>query len=167
MATYRVPTADRMRQLGAALGAACRAGDVIALVGDLGAGKTTFTQGLAQGLGVPADTPVTSPTFTLVNEHRGGRVPLVHVDLYRIERESELEHVGVWDLYRGEQVVAVEWFDRFPQAAPKEYLELRLWPAPGGGDVREVEAIAHGASGERLRAAFERAAGDQGVEAAR
>jgi tRNA threonylcarbamoyladenosine biosynthesis protein TsaE len=143
-----------MRQLGAGLGAACVAGDVIALVGELGAGKTTFTQGLGEGLAVPATTPVTSPTFTLVNDYRGGRLPLVHVDLYRLEREADLEHVGVWDLYKGDQVVVVEWFDRFPNAAPRQYLELTLRQTGVGGGGRVVTSVAHGRSGARLQAAL-------------
>ncbi len=143
---------ERMTALGAALGAACTDGDVIALVGDLGAGKTVLAQGLARGLGVPEAVPITSPTFTLINEYRGGRLRLHHVDLYRLEREAELEHVGLEDLYREGSVVAVEWFDRFPRHAPREYLELRLERVPGRDDVRHVTAVAHGAAGARLHA---------------
>ena len=139
-----------MAALGGKLGRACAAGDVIALVGDLGAGKTVLAQGLARGLGVPEDVPITSPTFTLINEYKHGRLPLFHVDLYRLEREAELEHVGLWDLYRGEGVVAVEWFDRFPQLAPRELLELRIQRLPGRDDARRVEVLSYGAAGRRL-----------------
>jgi tRNA threonylcarbamoyladenosine biosynthesis protein TsaE len=150
--------ADQMVKLGEKLGAACAAGDVIALVGDLGAGKTVFAQGLARGLGVPLDVPIPSPTFTLVNEYKHGRVPLYHVDLYRLERQAELEHVGLWDLYRGEAVVVVEWFDRFPQVAPRELLELRIQRVPGRDDARQIEVIAHGAAGTRLARALSQGA---------
>ena len=143
-----------MHALGVLLGAACAPGDVIALVGDLGAGKTVFAQGLARGLGVPADVPITSPTFTLVNEYRNGRLPLYHVDLYRLERAAELEHVGLWDLYRGDGVVAVEWFDRFPQLAPREWVELGIRRIEGRDDARHVDIVGHGASGQRLAAAL-------------
>ncbi len=143
-----------MAELGVKLGGACAAGDVIALVGELGAGKTVLAQGLARGLGVPADVPITSPTFTLINEYKHGRLPLYHVDLYRLEREAELEHVGLWDLYRGEGVVAVEWFDRFPRLAPRERLELHIGRIPGRDDARRVEIIAHGAVGTRLARAL-------------
>jgi tRNA threonylcarbamoyladenosine biosynthesis protein TsaE len=123
-------------------------------VGDLGAGKTVLAQGLARGLGVPDDVPITSPTFTLVNEYTHGRLGLHHIDLYRLEREAELEHVGLWDLYRGDGVVVVEWFDRFAQIAPREWLELRIRRVPGQDDARVVEVVPHGAAGERLARAI-------------
>jgi tRNA threonylcarbamoyladenosine biosynthesis protein TsaE len=150
VATIEVVGPERMAQLGARLGAECRAGDVIALVGDLGAGKTVLAQGFARGLGVPEDVPITSPTFTLVNQYEHGRLLLHHVDLYRLEREAELEHLGLWELYRGDGVVVVEWFDRFPKIAPTEWLELRIGRVDGRDDARRVDIIAHGAAGERL-----------------
>jgi tRNA threonylcarbamoyladenosine biosynthesis protein TsaE len=148
--SIEVVGAERMAELGAQLGKACRSGDVIALVGELGAGKTVLAQGLARGLGVPDDVPITSPTFTLVNEYQHGRLTLHHVDLYRLERAAELEHVGLWDLYRGDGVVVVEWFDRFPEVRPRELLELRIGRIAGREDARRVDVIAHGAAGTRL-----------------
>lgn len=130
-------TADELRALAAALGRVVAAGDVIGLVGDLGAGKTTFVQGLAAGLGAG---PATSPTFTLVHIYEGGRLPLAHVDLYRLDREAELEDVGFDDLVRQDIVVAVEWWDKFPQ--PVDHLEVRIEPL---GDGRRVTAVAKGA----------------------
>ncbi len=106
-----VPTPECMRALGEALGRAARAGDRFLLEGPFGAGKTTFVQGLAEGLDVP--TPVSSPSFVIENQYRG-RLMLYHVDLYRLERvEAEL-----WDsleehLY-GEGVTAVEWAEKLP-----------------------------------------------------
>jgi tRNA threonylcarbamoyladenosine biosynthesis protein TsaE len=130
-------TADDLRALAAALGRVVAAGDVIGLVGDLGAGKTTFVQGLAAGLGAGA---ATSPTFTLVHLDDRGRLPLAHVDLYRLEREEELEDVGLDELLRGDGVVAVEWWDKFPQKIP--HLEIAIAPE---GEGRRVVARAHGA----------------------
>jgi tRNA threonylcarbamoyladenosine biosynthesis protein TsaE len=124
-----VASPEEMFAAGEALARELDAGDVVGLVGELGAGKTVFIQGLARGLGVPPEVPVTSPTFTLVNEYRGGRLPLFHVDLYRLEREDQLEDVGLDELYRrGDGVVAVEWFDRFPGAAAR--------PPPPGAPSR-------------------------------
>jgi tRNA threonylcarbamoyladenosine biosynthesis protein TsaE len=97
---------------------------VLALTGSLGAGKTTFVQGLARGLDVPADRHVASPTFALVNEHPG-RVPLVHADLYRIEDARELAELGLVDAF-DRAAVAIEWLDRFPDAAPAERLEIAI-----------------------------------------
>jgi tRNA threonylcarbamoyladenosine biosynthesis protein TsaE len=121
-----VTSPDEMRALGERIGAAVRPGDVIGLVGDLGAGKTLLVQGLARGLGVPDEAHVTSPTFTLVHIYQGGRLPLFHVDLYRLDRAEELEDVGLDDLYRQEGVAAIEWIDRIPEAAPPDVLIIRI-----------------------------------------
>ena len=134
---------------GEALGALVQAGDVVALSGDLGAGKTLLVRGLARGLGVP-ERRVTSPTFTLVNEYRGGRLTLFHVDLYRLERAEELEDLGLDDLYRQEAVVAVEWPERIPGAIPEERLEVTLRLT--GPEAREIAVAGRG---ERARALAE------------
>ncbi len=97
-------------------------GEVILLEGDLGAGKTTFIQGLAQGLGVPEDYYVSSPTFALINEYPG-RITLFHVDLYRLESE-EVKDLGLEDLL-GQGVIAIEWAERLPFSFPKG-LRIRI-----------------------------------------
>src|SRR5262245_31606782 len=124
----RAATAAEMQALGERLGRALRVGDVVALVGPLGAGKTTFVQGLARGLEVPPDRHVASPTFALVNEHPG-RIPFVHADLYRIEDARELLELGLTDAF-DRAAVAIEWLDRFPDAAPAERLEIAIAFAP-------------------------------------
>jgi tRNA threonylcarbamoyladenosine biosynthesis protein TsaE len=141
----RARTEEEMRALGERLGRAATGGDVIGLVGPLGAGKTVLVQGLARGLGVPAGVAVTSPTFTIINEVRGGRLPLYHVDLYRLEDEAELEHVGLDDLYRRDDaVVAVEWFDRFPAAAPPVRIEIVIEPT--SATERSISFTARGST---------------------
>ena len=108
-----IPTADHMRGLGRALGRAAVAGDRFLLEGPFGAGKTTFVQGLAEGLEVP--TPVSSPSFVIENQYRG-RLVLYHVDLYRLERvEPELWQSLEEHLY-GDGVTAIEWAERLPDA---------------------------------------------------
>jgi tRNA threonylcarbamoyladenosine biosynthesis protein TsaE len=124
-------TAADLQAIGERLGRALAAGDVLALVGPLGAGKTTFVQGVARGMDVPPDRHVASPTFALVNEHPG-RVPLVHADLYRINDPRELEELGLADAF-DRAAVAIEWLDRFPDAAPAERLTIEIAIAADGG----------------------------------
>jgi tRNA threonylcarbamoyladenosine biosynthesis protein TsaE len=116
-------SAGTTRAIGAALGQMLRAGDVVLLVGDLGAGKTTFAQGVAQGLGV--EGPVTSPSFTLVQEYHG-RVPVAHVDVYRLGRIQELHDLGFEELLDGERVTLVEWGDAVEQVLPADHLVVRI-----------------------------------------
>jgi tRNA threonylcarbamoyladenosine biosynthesis protein TsaE len=144
--TVRAESADAMQALGERLGRALRAGDVVALVGPLGAGKTTFVQGLARGAGVPAERHVSSPTFALVNEHPG-RVALVHADLYRIVDPAELLELGLDDAF-DRAAVAIEWLDRFPDAAPADRLELTIAIEPDG--ARRVTLEGTGPRGDAL-----------------
>jgi tRNA threonylcarbamoyladenosine biosynthesis protein TsaE len=146
----RAESAPVMRALGERLGRALRAGDVVALIGPLGAGKTTFVQGLAAGAGVPPERHVASPTFALVNEHPG-RVALVHADLYRVERRAELEELGLDDVF-DRAAVAIEWLDRFPDAAPADRLELTLVIEDDG--ARRLSAVGTGPRGAELAAAL-------------
>jgi tRNA threonylcarbamoyladenosine biosynthesis protein TsaE len=118
-------SAEETLRLGEALGAVLRAGDCVALEGPLGAGKTTFVQGLARGLGVPPEVPVTSPTFVLVSEYPA-RVPLRHADFYRVEGAQRLADAGFDDLLDGEGVLVVEWPERFPAALPAQRLWIRM-----------------------------------------
>jgi tRNA threonylcarbamoyladenosine biosynthesis protein TsaE len=114
-------------------------GDVIALTGDLGAGKTQLTKGLAAGLGVPE--PVTSPTFNILLVHEG-RLPLYHFDLYRLVDAAQLEDIDYWGTLEAGGVSVVEWGDRFPEALPEECLILRLHTT--GDGEREIEPEARG-----------------------
>lgn len=109
-------------RLGEAIGRRLQPGDVVAITGELGAGKTALVQGLARGLGC-ADR-VTSPTFTIVNEYGDGR--LFHVDFYRLDRREELDHIGFDDYFARGGVIVVEWADRFPEALPAERLDVRI-----------------------------------------
>ena len=122
----------------------CRSGDVLALCGGLGAGKTQFVKGLAEGLGCPTDA--TSPTFTLVHEYCGGRLPLFHFDFYRLDTEEELLRLG-WDEYlESDGVVVAEWADRFPALVPPHARWIEFRPAPEGGRVASLAAACPGLS---------------------
>jgi tRNA threonylcarbamoyladenosine biosynthesis protein TsaE len=132
--------------LGEALGRAARGGELIGLVGDLGAGKTCLVRGLARGLGVDPDR-VHNPSFTIATEYPGGRLPLAHVDLYRLEPSLDEEPL-LRDVLYGEGVAAVEWFDRLGEACDDEVLLVTLDFA--GGDARRIRLEARGPRHERL-----------------
>jgi tRNA threonylcarbamoyladenosine biosynthesis protein TsaE len=95
---------------------ALRGGDILALSGDLGAGKTHFVKGLVAGLG--SSMVVTSPTFTLIHEYRGGRLPLYHFDFYRLENEAAVDRLGLEEYFFARGISVVEWADRFPDVIP-------------------------------------------------
>lgn len=121
-------TPETTAALGERLGRTLGAGAVVALTGELGAGKTCFVQGLVRGLG--ATTRATSPTFVLVNEYRG-RVPVHHVDLYRVERVAEIEQLGVPELLGGDGVTLVEWADKLGALLPGDAVRVHI---DGAGD---------------------------------
>jgi len=110
------------------------AGSVVLLFGDLGAGKTAFVRGLAEGLGIQRDD-VTSPTFTLVQEYRGGRLPLFHVDLYRLNDPREIDDLGL-DEIAADGVLAIEWAEKL-RDVPRGAIAVRI--RHGDGDTRTIE----------------------------
>lgn len=112
-------------ELGKKIGKLLRAGDVVALVGKLGSGKTTLTQGLARGLGVKKEDYVTSPSFTLIKEHKG-RLPIYHLDLYRIDNLKEVYDLGYEEYFYGEGVTIIEWAEKIRRLLPKEVLIINL-----------------------------------------
>ena len=105
------------------LGELVNSGDIICMVGDLGAGKTTFIQALAAGLGV--EDCVTSPTFVLINEYEG-RIPLYHFDVYRINHISEMENLGYEEYFYGDGVCAIEWADLIDDILPNNHLRIEI-----------------------------------------
>ncbi len=113
------------KRLGAQLAQKLQPHDVIALVGQIGAGKTTFIQGMATGLGVPQEN-VTSPSFVLIKEYRGGRLPIFHADLFRLESADEAMSVGLEECYQMPGVTVIEWANRIPAIVPEEFLELQF-----------------------------------------
>jgi tRNA threonylcarbamoyladenosine biosynthesis protein TsaE len=124
---------------GRQLGERARAGDVFALVGDLGAGKTQFVKGIAAGVASPGD--VTSPTFTLIHEYEGGRLPVYHFDFYRLESKDAALRLGLDDYLFGRGVSVVEWADRFPELLPDsaEWIAIRI----GTGEERVIDSVTH------------------------
>jgi tRNA threonylcarbamoyladenosine biosynthesis protein TsaE len=150
------PTAEDTREIGAALAAVVRPGDGIALTGELGAGKTTFVQGLARGLGYEGH--VASPTFTLVREYRTERITLVHADVYRLDRVQDVVDLGLSEMLE-EGVLVVEWGDAVESLLPPDHLVVEL-TVPGVGDERRLAIRAVGSEWnprwERLEQLVER-----------
>jgi tRNA threonylcarbamoyladenosine biosynthesis protein TsaE len=147
-------SATGTRGLARRLADVCEAGDVVMLTGDLGAGKTTFVQGLAQGLGI--DEVVVSPTFVLAREYRG-RLALVHVDVYRIDTLAEFDDLGVFETAGPDTVVVVEWGDAVAVRLPADRLEVTIARPPGpaaGDDTRSIRIEGFGCSWTRREAAL-------------
>ena len=139
-----LPTPGDTRALGAALAAVVAPGDLLVLTGPLGAGKTALTQGIGAALGV--GEPVTSPTFVIARVHRGGRVPLVHVDAYRLGGAADVDDLDL-DAGTAESVTVVEWGQGLVEQLADEHLEVRL--DRRDDEVRTAELVAHGPSWER------------------
>ena len=128
-------TADRTRDLGAALATLLQPRDTVLLTGDLGAGKTTLVQGVGRGLGV--EDHVASPTFTLVKEY-AGRLDVAHVDVYRLERVQDVVDLGLDELGGPDRVLLVEWGDAVQDLLPEDRLRVELTTDPAGEDRRVV-----------------------------
>lgn len=140
-AEYIIESADAMQQLGRELARTLRVGDVLMLHGDLGAGKTTLAQGVAEGLGI--DSPVQSPTFTLVREHRAPGMMFYHLDLYRLDSPDELEDIG-YESYidPADGVSLIEWPERAGDWLPAAFTMVQIDHL--GGDRRRVTISAYG-----------------------
>jgi tRNA threonylcarbamoyladenosine biosynthesis protein TsaE len=147
-------TADDTRAAGAALAPFLRPRDVVVLTGELGAGKTTFVQGVAAGLG--ASEHVASPTFTLVREYVSGRVPLAHVDLYRLDREQDVIDLALDELEDGERALLVEWGDPVAELLAEDRLRVELVGVdPTGADeTRRITVEPSGDAWTERRAAL-------------
>lgn len=129
------------RRLGVQLGRISRKGDVILLAGQLGAGKTTLAQFIAEGIEVPAEYYVTSPSFSLLHEYPG-RIPFYHIDCYRLSGEDDVEESGLMDYIVADGLSVVEWPDRLGSLVPDERLELEI--CLNENDVRVVTITPHG-----------------------
>ena len=150
-------TAEETIALGARLGALLQAGDVLVLTGDLGAGKTQLTKGMATGMGITDD--VTSPTFNILMVYEGSSMPLYHFDLYRLDDPDQLEDIGFYDALEGDGPCVIEWGEQFSDQIGPERLDVYLTrlderAAVGKEPPREVRLVAHGARAEELVASL-------------
>jgi tRNA threonylcarbamoyladenosine biosynthesis protein TsaE len=125
---------EETRRLGSEIIANVPTSMVLSLTGDLGAGKTEFVKGLALGLGIASD--VTSPTFTILHEYSGGRLPLFHMDFYRLEVERELDEIAFDEYLQAGGICAIEWGDKFPNRLPPDTVKVVF--SIDEGDRREI-----------------------------
>jgi tRNA threonylcarbamoyladenosine biosynthesis protein TsaE len=139
-------TSETIR-MGKRLGRLLQPGDVVALVGDLGTGKTQFIKGLAEGVGVGKATYVSSPSFTLIHEYPG-RIPFYHIDLFRLVSENEAEGLGLEEYVHGNGITAIEWADKIPSLLPDELLWVKIIYT--GKSTRSIEIIPRGKRYEQL-----------------
>ena len=145
-------TADETQKLGQTIGKWIERPLVIGLTGDLGSGKTAFVQGLAEGLEVPGQYYITSPTFTLINEYPG-RLPLFHIDLYRLEDSGDLQDLGLDELLYDQAVFAIEWAEKMSDELPAGHLAMTFEIT--ADDYRKISLIAYGHSPTDLVKALE------------
>lgn len=117
-------SAKETEELGKNMGMKAKPGDVYTLVGDLGVGKTVFTQGIAKGLEI--EEPINSPTFTIVQIYEDGKIPFYHFDVYRIGDIEEMEEIGYEDYFYGEGLTMIEWANLIQDILPKHYKEIRI-----------------------------------------
>ncbi len=143
---------EETHAVGTILGQQSLPGDIIALMGDLGTGKTTLTQGIARGLSVPEEYYVTSPTFTLINEYPG-RLPLYHFDVYRLAGACDLEEMGYEEYFYGRGVVVIEWAEKLIGILPEEALHIHLTRI--SDETRKIEISCHFGIAAGLKRALE------------
>lgn len=118
-------SAEETIKLGEKLAGELSRGDVVALYGDLGSGKTTFTKGIGKGLGVKNPRRINSPTFVLIKEY-GARIPMYHLDLYRLDRLQDIEALAVAEYIYGDGVIIIEWAEKMKKILPKQHIAVRF-----------------------------------------
>lgn len=136
-------SAQETIKFGKGLGQQLTGGDVLALTGDLGAGKTVLTCGIALGLGIPMEQ-VSSPTFTLIQEY-SGTIPLIHADLYRLEGPSDISTLGLEEYFTPHTIVLIEWAERFPQILPSDHMAIYL----EYGEAEDIRLVTLSGTGPR------------------
>ena len=122
---FRTHSPEETQEIGVRIGCQLRPGDVVALIGDLGAGKTCLTQGIARGAGVYQDQTVNSPSYILINEY-AGKIPVYHIDLYRLQRLEDIVALGLEEYLEGDGICVIEWADRMRELLPENYIQVRI-----------------------------------------
>lgn len=141
MITFTTTSAEETVELGKKIGSFLKKGDIIAMQGTLGAGKTTITKGIAQALGI--NETITSPTFCLISEYEG-KMPLYHMDVYRLDGAEDFANLGTEDMLYGEGVSIIEWSEKIMEELPHKTIILRLEPHDDGARTITIENWPYG-----------------------
>lgn len=123
--TFQTHSPEETQAIGEQFGQTLKRGDVVALIGDLGAGKTCLTQGIARGVGIFTDQVVNSPSYTLINEYEG-QIPVYHIDLYRLEHHGEIVELGLEEYLEGDGICIIEWADRMLELLPEGHIRMQI-----------------------------------------
>lgn len=130
--TFKTHNPAETQTLGEQLGQTLKSGDVIALIGDLGTGKTCLTQGIARGIGIAPDEVVSSPSYILINEYNG-TIPIYHIDLYRLETAAEIAELGLTEYMDSDGICIIEWAERMEHALPENHMRIDIrWEDENG-----------------------------------
>ena len=151
--TFKTETPEETQALGEKLGRTLKQGDVIALIGDLGTGKTCLTQGIARGAGIAPNEIVSSPSYILINEY-SGTVPIYHIDLYRLENSEEIAELGLSEYIEGDGICIIEWAERMSDALPDTCIRIHITLAETNashGDNEADESILQSPADENIR----------------
>ena len=122
---FKTYSPEETQEIGVKIGGQLNPGDVVALIGDLGVGKTCLTQGIARGAGVCQDEIVNSPSYILINEY-AGKIPIYHIDLYRLERVEDIIALGLEEYLEGDGICVIEWADRMDTLLPESHIQVRI-----------------------------------------
>ena len=123
--THHTHSPEETQTIGQQIGETLKTGDVVALIGDLGAGKTCLTKGIARGAGVASNEVVNSPSYTLINEY-AGEMPIYHIDLYRLEHHGEIVDLGLEEYLEGTGICVIEWADRMTNLLPANHIQITM-----------------------------------------
>ena len=123
--TFQTHSPEETQAIGRQIGETLKVGDVIALIGDLGAGKTCLTQGIARGVGIAAHEIVNSPSYTLINEY-AGEIPIYHIDLYRLKHHGEIVDLGLEEFLEGNGICIIEWADRMSNLLSANHIQITM-----------------------------------------
>ena len=123
--TFRTHSPEETQAVGERIGQVLKPGDVVALIGDLGAGKTCLTQGIARGVSIHPDQIVNSPSYTLINEYTG-KIPIYHIDLYRLQHREEILDLGLEEYLEGNGICVIEWADRMLDLLPENSTQIQI-----------------------------------------